>query len=36
MPPKQAATTTTPGILSSQDNTSMGKALVDSQIVTIA
>ena len=36
MPPKQAATTTTPGTLSSQDNTSIGEASVDSQIVTIA
>ena len=35
MPPKQAIMIT-PGTSSLQDNTSMGEALVDSQIVTIA
>ena len=35
MPPKQAITTT-PGTSSSQGDTSMGEALVDSQVVTMA
>ena len=36
MPPKQAAMTTTPKASSSQGDTSMGEASVDSQVVTIA